>query len=221
MAALEQHGAAGEKRHAEHRSKLRFLLRSAASLASTTMVTAGLGFAFWAVAARAFPASEVGESPRRRSPPWGSARPTDHARFRHGAGHGAPSRDAGGGRTALVSTVTAGLRSNRRASWRWCARCCCPTGFSASRVSAATHRRGHRGLFVEVSSRPRPSATCSRPMPCWPRTAAEFNWVAISFNRSPNWSTRGVFALTLARFGSPGASSPAGFWPTRSRSRPL
>lgn len=36
---------------AEHRSKLRFLLKSAASLASTSVITAGLGFVFWAVAA--------------------------------------------------------------------------------------------------------------------------------------------------------------------------
>lgn len=48
--------------HAEHHSKLRFLLRSAAALASTTAITAGLGFVYWAVAARAFPATDVGES---------------------------------------------------------------------------------------------------------------------------------------------------------------
>jgi len=47
---------------AEHRSKLRFLLRSAAALVSTSIVTSGLGFVYWAVAARAFPASDVGES---------------------------------------------------------------------------------------------------------------------------------------------------------------
>lgn len=46
----------------EHSSKLRFLLRSAASLASTSVVTSALGFVFWAVAARAFPAADVGES---------------------------------------------------------------------------------------------------------------------------------------------------------------
>lgn len=50
------------ERHAEHRSKLRFLLHSAASLASTSVVTAGLGFVYWAVAARTFPAASVGES---------------------------------------------------------------------------------------------------------------------------------------------------------------
>jgi O-antigen/teichoic acid export membrane protein len=61
MGALERPGGVGEH-DAEDSSKLRFLLRSAASLASTTMVTAGLGFVFWAVAARAFPASTVGES---------------------------------------------------------------------------------------------------------------------------------------------------------------
>ncbi len=51
-----------EELHAEHRGKLRFLLRSAAALASTTVVTAGLGFIYWAVAARAFPAIDVGEA---------------------------------------------------------------------------------------------------------------------------------------------------------------
>ncbi len=51
-----------EQHHAEHHSKLRFLLRSAAALASTTVVTAGLGFVYWAVAARFFTAAAVGES---------------------------------------------------------------------------------------------------------------------------------------------------------------
>lgn len=46
----------------ERSSKLRFLLRSAASLASTSVVTSALGFAFWAVAARTFPATAVGQS---------------------------------------------------------------------------------------------------------------------------------------------------------------
>lgn len=46
----------------EHRNKLGFLLRSALALASTTVVTAGLGFVYWTVAARAFPASDVGQS---------------------------------------------------------------------------------------------------------------------------------------------------------------
>lgn len=62
MGDLGSAGGVTDEQHAEHRSKLRFLLRSAASLASTSMVTAGLGFVFWAVAARAFPASAVGES---------------------------------------------------------------------------------------------------------------------------------------------------------------
>ena len=53
------HGAGTQ---AEHRSKLRFLLRSAAALVSTSIVTSGLGFVYWAVAARAFRASDVGES---------------------------------------------------------------------------------------------------------------------------------------------------------------
>lgn len=48
--------------HAAHRSKLRFLLHSAVSLASTSVLTSGLGFVYWAVAARAFPASAVGQS---------------------------------------------------------------------------------------------------------------------------------------------------------------
>lgn len=48
--------------NAEHHSKLRFLLRSAAALASTSFITAALGFVYWAVAARAFPAMDVGES---------------------------------------------------------------------------------------------------------------------------------------------------------------
>lgn len=41
---------------------LGFLLRSAASLATSTLVTAGIGFVYWAVAARAFPATDVGEA---------------------------------------------------------------------------------------------------------------------------------------------------------------
>ena len=52
---------AGED-HAEHRHKLRFLLHSAAALASTSVVTSGLGFVYWAVAARVFSATHVGES---------------------------------------------------------------------------------------------------------------------------------------------------------------
>ena len=48
--------------HAEHRGKLRLLMRSAATLASTSVVTAGLGFVYWAVAARSFPATAVGEA---------------------------------------------------------------------------------------------------------------------------------------------------------------
>ncbi|MBJ7339224.1 hypothetical protein [Mycolicibacterium sp.] len=47
---------------AEHRNKLRFLLRSAAALISTSIVTSGLGFVYWAFAARLFRASDVGES---------------------------------------------------------------------------------------------------------------------------------------------------------------
>lgn len=44
------------------RGKLRFLLHSAASLATSSVATAGLGFVYWVVAARAFPATAVGES---------------------------------------------------------------------------------------------------------------------------------------------------------------
>lgn len=47
---------------AAHRSKLRFLLRSAASLVSTSIVTSALGFVYWAVAARLFRATDVGQS---------------------------------------------------------------------------------------------------------------------------------------------------------------
>lgn len=48
--------------HAKQRNKLAFLFRNAASLVSTTVVTSGLGFVFWVVAARFFPASAVGEA---------------------------------------------------------------------------------------------------------------------------------------------------------------
>lgn len=44
------------------RGKLQFLLQSAASLATSSVMTAGLGFIFWTVAARGFPATAVGES---------------------------------------------------------------------------------------------------------------------------------------------------------------
>ncbi len=54
-------GHGGDLR-AGHRSNLQFLLRSAAALVSTSIVTSGLGFIYWAVAARAFQASAVGES---------------------------------------------------------------------------------------------------------------------------------------------------------------
>lgn len=47
---------------AEHRSKLGFLFRSAAALVSTTVVTSGLGFVYWVIAARFFPPSAVGEA---------------------------------------------------------------------------------------------------------------------------------------------------------------
>lgn len=46
----------------EYRGKLKSLVRNAASLVSTSVVTSGLGFVYWTVAARMFPATEVGES---------------------------------------------------------------------------------------------------------------------------------------------------------------
>lgn len=57
----------GEKRadHSsavQHRRNLRFLVKSAASLSATTVVTSGLGFAYWVFAARLFPAADVGAS---------------------------------------------------------------------------------------------------------------------------------------------------------------
>lgn len=48
--------------HQELRGKRDFLLRSAAALVSTSLVTSALGFAYWALAARAFDAADVGES---------------------------------------------------------------------------------------------------------------------------------------------------------------
>ena len=55
-------GEVSESPDAGSRSKLRFVLRSAASLATSTVATAGIGFIYWAVAARSFPAASVGES---------------------------------------------------------------------------------------------------------------------------------------------------------------
>lgn len=60
-AGIPEHDGNGEV-HEEHRSKLRFLVRSAAALVSTSIVTSALGFAYWAIAARVFVATEVGES---------------------------------------------------------------------------------------------------------------------------------------------------------------
>lgn len=48
--------------HAEHHHKLRSLVRNAASLVSSSVVTSGLGFIYWTVAARMFPATSVGQS---------------------------------------------------------------------------------------------------------------------------------------------------------------
>lgn len=45
-----------------HRHKRDFLLRNAAALVSTSVVTAGLGFIYWTVAARMYPVADVGES---------------------------------------------------------------------------------------------------------------------------------------------------------------
>lgn len=46
----------------EDRRKRGFLVRSAGSLVSTSVVTSGLGFIYWTVSARMFSASDVGES---------------------------------------------------------------------------------------------------------------------------------------------------------------
>lgn len=46
----------------DYRGKLKSLVRNAASLVSTSVVTSGLGFVYWTVAARMFPATEVGEA---------------------------------------------------------------------------------------------------------------------------------------------------------------
>ena len=55
-------GPQNEGSYAEQRHKRGFLVRSALSLVSTSVVTSGLGFVYWTVAARMFSASEVGES---------------------------------------------------------------------------------------------------------------------------------------------------------------
>lgn len=47
---------------ADQRRKRSFLVRSALSLVSTSVVTSGLGFVYWTVAARMFAASDVGEA---------------------------------------------------------------------------------------------------------------------------------------------------------------
>lgn len=46
----------------QYRRKIGFLVRSAASLVSTSVVTSALGFVYWTVAARMFSASDVGEA---------------------------------------------------------------------------------------------------------------------------------------------------------------
>lgn len=61
MAAVEPDDA-GVGNGGVRRGSLRFLLQSTASLATSTVVTAGIGFIYWAVAARSFPAVAVGES---------------------------------------------------------------------------------------------------------------------------------------------------------------
>jgi len=55
-------GSGGKTLRDEPRRKAGFLVRSAASLVSTSVVTSGLGFLFWSVAARLYSAAEVGES---------------------------------------------------------------------------------------------------------------------------------------------------------------
>jgi len=48
--------------HLEHTRKVKSLVRNAASLVSSSVVTSGLGFVYWTVAARTFPARDVGQS---------------------------------------------------------------------------------------------------------------------------------------------------------------
>lgn len=55
-------GPVDEGLQTQYRHKLGFLVRSAASLVSTSVVTSGLGFVYWTVAARMFSASDVGEA---------------------------------------------------------------------------------------------------------------------------------------------------------------
>jgi O-antigen/teichoic acid export membrane protein len=53
---------ADAERGAGQRRKFGFLVRSTVALISTSVVTSGLGFLYWALAARLFPASDVGAS---------------------------------------------------------------------------------------------------------------------------------------------------------------
>jgi O-antigen/teichoic acid export membrane protein len=53
---------ADAERNAGQRRKFGFLVRSTFALISTSVVTSGLGFVYWALAARLFPASDVGAS---------------------------------------------------------------------------------------------------------------------------------------------------------------
>ena len=59
--SADEHEAAGHE-HGEHRRKRGFLVRNALSLVSTSVVTAGLGFIYWTVAARMFAVPDVGQS---------------------------------------------------------------------------------------------------------------------------------------------------------------
>lgn len=54
--------AAGQEPGHRHSGALRFLMKSAAALASTSLVTSALGFLYWVVAARTFSPVAVGES---------------------------------------------------------------------------------------------------------------------------------------------------------------
>jgi O-antigen/teichoic acid export membrane protein len=62
MGKEDSPGDVGDGNDAGSRGKLAFVVRSAASLATSTVVTAGIGFIYWALAARTFPVNAVGES---------------------------------------------------------------------------------------------------------------------------------------------------------------
>jgi len=59
---MENFNSADDHVARRHRRNLTFLVKSAVFLSATTVVTSGLGFAYWALAARLFSASDVGAS---------------------------------------------------------------------------------------------------------------------------------------------------------------